>query len=745
MNSAPEDVLRVIWNGSIPIQFTWDPMETRKHDLEPYFVEAPRCSYLTLLTTQIHRHFTTKRLGFAVDESEMWFDYEGLPLKWHYPIGLLFDIYILQATSSKKNTAFSLPWQVTIHSRNFPNEKLIKNPTLKNCQDYFMSMVKEADYLRNGSTKKVMNMSKSDQTQLWEGLQSKSYEQFWEMNKKLVSSDGITARNLPVRVYLPESCPIVQDLVSSLDEQGQPRTLRQILHAVVPDLFPLEDPGLNVVASVLIHGIRPSLDIDACWAVQTLAYPDNFLHLVVMNLFMLLSAFLIHDQRALLTHNLYDVLMLYFYQNVDNWNAVSRQLGNVPVPFLIRHSAFLYQNQLQDLHRLGEQQDLQTLSRPTSRTTTGLGVTTGETSSLQQAISSGSHQITDLPATIEATRVDEKEPGFSGRKDGSFSGSTSNTSGSNVHQAQDANFKAQASPSLSTSISTFPSNARPASMSSSASTIRPVQPSSPSPSIRNASNSQQTMPESNISSTVSSVSTPYSQSNSASQIFEETSFFNQLSSNDSLSHGQQHQCVDALERENEYRSNSLFSQNQGRYGLSFIGSNTLSSSTNHRQSERNDHHVDDDTDGDHTDKDDDGSSQDESEPLREQIKQLQLEDVLAFLPIGGASASGMLQKPTDDGYQRRTASGDKMPFQLDDELANLGTKSLEEILGRDGGEDDDGERATCQPKPEPVQSDQDLKPKSQVHIILLVPRSVTYQVGTRKDTRSLFMHASTRN
>ncbi|KAG0061781.1 hypothetical protein BGZ89_011184 [Linnemannia elongata] len=196
------------------------------------------------------------------------------------------------------------------------------------------------------------------------------------------------------------------------------------------------------------------------------------------------------------------------------------------------------------------------------------------------------------------------------------------------------------------------------------------------------------------SSTVSSVSTPYSQSNSASQIFEETSFFNQLSSNDSLSRGQIQQQLraDQLNREGEYQSSSLFGQNQGRYGLGFSGNNPTSSLNYHQSEHDNRDDDDDDTDGDHTDRDDDGSSQDESGPLREQIKQLQLEDVLAFLPVGGTSASGMLQRPADDGYQRRTASGDKMPFQLDDELANLGTKSLEEILGHDGGDEDDGDR-----------------------------------------------------
>ncbi|OAQ29460.1 hypothetical protein K457DRAFT_511657 [Linnemannia elongata AG-77] len=405
-----------------------------------------------------------------------------------------------------------------------------------------------------------------------------------------------------------------------------------------------------------------------------------------------------------------------------DWNAVSRQLGNVPIPFLIRHSKFLYQNQLQDLHRLGEQQDLQTLSRPTSRATIGPGTTTAslETNLPPQQTIPGTHQVAESPTT---DRVEEREPSFAGRRrEGSFSNSTS---GSNVNQAQDTSLKAQASPSLSTSISTFPSYGRPASMSSSASTIRPVQPSSPSPSTRNAGSSQQALFESNMynsgilsnrgqtqprstrgsqligttfdrrhnsyttnlptsprdeaaqadrsvhepahpfhhatisasshssspaghgsrlspsgrttdapnpstfqdydrSSTVSSVSTPYSQSNSASQIFEETSFFNQLSSNDSLSRGQHQQQLraDQLNREGEYQSSSLFGQNQGRYGLGFSGNNPTSS-LNYHQSEHDNRDDDDgDTDGDHTDRDDDGSNQDESGPLREQIKQL---------------------------------------------------------------------------------------------------------------------------
>ncbi|KAF9989335.1 hypothetical protein BGZ75_006763 [Mortierella antarctica] len=130
---------------------------------------------------------------------------------------------------------------------------------------------------------------------------------------------------------------------------------------------------------------------------------------------------------------------------------------------------------------------------------------------------------------------------------------------------------------------------------------------------------------------------------------------------------------------------------------------------------------------------------------------------MAFLPIGGGaaggSASGVFQRPTtttmttttEDGYQRRTASGDKMPFQLDDELANLGTRALEEILENDGGDEEEGHRVRG------IRFQDNVGP----HRLRGLGRedsSVTqsamedaYLSGFNNSKISLFMHASTKN
>lgn len=93
-----------------------------------------------------------------VTDDAVWYSYQDEPLKWHYPIGLLHDL--LQEVS--------LPWSISVHVRDYPTAKLLRG----SAQDMFMSMIKEADFVRHGSTKKVMNLSKKDHSLLWQSLGS---------------------------------------------------------------------------------------------------------------------------------------------------------------------------------------------------------------------------------------------------------------------------------------------------------------------------------------------------------------------------------------------------------------------------------------------------------------------------------------------------------------------------------------------------------------------------------------------
>ncbi|KAF9386940.1 hypothetical protein CPB97_003160 [Podila verticillata] len=191
------------------------------------------------------------------------------------------------------------------------------------------------------------------------------------------------------------------------------------------------------------------------------------------------------------------------------------------------------------------------------------------------------------------------------------------------------------------------------------------------------------------------------------------------------------------------RTRHLMAFHQGSFLQSNMGGSTQRTTNMHRSILKtgDDNDTETSTDKDDDDDDDEVTSQDESEPLRQQIKQLHLEDVLAFLPIGGPNASGVLpeagKRPDSrnevPGYQRRTVLGDKMPFQLDEELADLGTRPLEEILNHN---DDDGDLG---------EEDDRGHGYGEHSSVTQSAMEDAYLSGYNNSKTSLFMHSSTRN
>ncbi|KAG9285760.1 hypothetical protein G9A89_013185 [Geosiphon pyriformis] len=80
-------------------------------------------------------------------------------------------------------------------------------------------------------------------------------------------NDGQMPRHIPLRIYLPENCPVIQEPVNPVDENGNQLTLGDVLHQILPDLFPSSVAGENnAVAAPVIHGVIPQLEMPICAA-----------------------------------------------------------------------------------------------------------------------------------------------------------------------------------------------------------------------------------------------------------------------------------------------------------------------------------------------------------------------------------------------------------------------------------------------------------------------------------------------
>ncbi|KAJ2486058.1 autophagy protein 5 [Coemansia sp. RSA 2050] len=199
--------LKRVWKGMIPIELQLaasDAIELLASAVLPepfqtFYMLIPRVGYLPFISPKIKERWLDPMLALArsdqeIKESDIWFEYKGQALKWHYPIGLLYDMLV---TDIHKGDA-ELPWSLTLHVRKLPTAKVIAQPHGQLMRDMFMAMIKEADFTRNGSTKRVMDLAKSDQMQLLDGLESHTYEKYFAIHSILIPPSTFADTRAPV-------------------------------------------------------------------------------------------------------------------------------------------------------------------------------------------------------------------------------------------------------------------------------------------------------------------------------------------------------------------------------------------------------------------------------------------------------------------------------------------------------------------------------------------------------------------
>jgi len=105
---------------------------------------------------KLHTFFKPSLIYPDISPADAWLEYEDVPLKWHYPLGLLYDLYAgvdpaypsdvpydQHGPQSDRDTN-TTPWTLTIHYSGYPSDQLVKLDTEgKHLHDLFIHSVKE--------------------------------------------------------------------------------------------------------------------------------------------------------------------------------------------------------------------------------------------------------------------------------------------------------------------------------------------------------------------------------------------------------------------------------------------------------------------------------------------------------------------------------------------------------------------------------------------------------------------------
>ncbi|CAG7854307.1 Autophagy protein 5 {ECO:0000256/RuleBase:RU361202} [Serendipita indica DSM 11827] len=213
---------RLVWEGSVPLEIRIDqkelPAESDRGLGESYYLQVPRISYLPLIVPELKQYLVelvlSEREGANLKEDSWWFEDEfGGVVKWNWPIGLLYDIYVASKTvslassyppssggASNAPVVFpqpTVPLRLTLHlapmagGSERQHQSGISGGGAANqeaLKQSFMAQLKEADFLRWGSTKRVTGLRKADQDGIWDALRDHNFEDFWRVASRITPS-----------------------------------------------------------------------------------------------------------------------------------------------------------------------------------------------------------------------------------------------------------------------------------------------------------------------------------------------------------------------------------------------------------------------------------------------------------------------------------------------------------------------------------------------------------------------------
>ena len=182
-----------IWKGKIPILFSLSENEVISKSQPPkLFLLLPRMTYLPLVTDRVRDHFTPHAPAL---EDGMWFenfderDGRKEALKWHLPIGVLYDLYSHSLSNINNNNnnnssnngiddcnPYPIPWKLIVHFQSYPQSNIISRcDNISSVKSVYFNYLKQSLFLSYNSVSFVTQLQTNDQNELWNSVCQSNY------------------------------------------------------------------------------------------------------------------------------------------------------------------------------------------------------------------------------------------------------------------------------------------------------------------------------------------------------------------------------------------------------------------------------------------------------------------------------------------------------------------------------------------------------------------------------------------
>lgn len=262
---SSSDIISRVWSGIVKVQLS---LSDDLHQNHPdYCCVIHRNSYIPLSLTEVLGYFQLSLTKYPL--KNWWCEYDGIPLKWNLPIGVLYDQCHPDGSTQI--------WKITLRYGSFPSAYVIKmDDGLKLLKSYWMNQMKEACFILRASSKIMMAASKEESDSFYGSVADGDAAKFERHFRRLLPTKFTDIHNLPIKIHLPLANKVVRPRISKLNRS---LTLGQVLQQFIPDLFPSNI--MEIYAIPISHAIKLPLESPIIDLYLLLKYMDGFLHIVI--------------------------------------------------------------------------------------------------------------------------------------------------------------------------------------------------------------------------------------------------------------------------------------------------------------------------------------------------------------------------------------------------------------------------------------------------------------------------------
>ena len=268
LNNADDQIQTAVWDTTINLKIEMANVDLIDANIPiPLYFTIPRIGYLSKLFGDLIANFKN---NVPMTPEEIWLEYENIPIKWQYPLGVIVDSLGIDLSKG--------PIPIYVHVRNIPKDKVLTYEGLDTLRKYYFAAIKEANMIKFPKEQKILNLDLDDTKLLNEIINSNQRNLIVDFRKVMnkVHSNSIIEK-YPVRLIFNKTDLIITKPVNVPNEKINTYTLKNYLIDIFgEELYNL----LKEKTKIIIHGLEIEEQISFLFYYLNFSYMDNFLYIV---------------------------------------------------------------------------------------------------------------------------------------------------------------------------------------------------------------------------------------------------------------------------------------------------------------------------------------------------------------------------------------------------------------------------------------------------------------------------------